>query len=282
MADTTPLFTPAELRQYRYKCSHKLAVSLSIGAIYLVIVTFFFFSKLLKNDIPRDQLQFHAFAAAAYLLLIILIATIIRRSQSLNFSRFLLGCVKFDNFEYMLEYVELRMPGPFPARFLKYPVHLMILGKVLKHSGKPENAGTGRRMIAAAAERDPGLEPFRDAPLADLMEYHEKTFLPAHPEMLREWHGAEKFHNLLVHYILPVVVIVVVVSFVLKKCGPSEESKKRNLPAVEEVQTGTAPGEAEKGPVSTDADVNAAAPGEAGQAVTPQPDPQTETVPPQA
>lgn len=253
MADTTPLFTQAELKQYRYKCSHKLAISLTAGAIYLFLVTVFFFDKALKNASVQNKI----FAAAGYFLLVILIAMIVRRSQSLNFSRFLRGCVEFDNFGYMLEYVELRMPGPFPLRFLKFPIHLMILGKVLEQSEKPENAETGRRMIAAAADRDPALESFREAALADLMDYHKKTFQPAHPEMLREWHNAENFHSLLVHYILPVVIIVGVVSFILKGCTPPDETEKRELPGAEEAQTDAAAGEAEK---------DAAAPDAAGEA----------------
>lgn len=162
------------------------------------------------------------FAAAGYVLLVVLIGMIVRRSQSLNFSRFLRGCVAFDNFEYMLEYVELRMPGPFSPRFLKYPLHLMILGKVLEQSKKPENAETGRRMIAAAADRDPALEALREAPLADVMEYH-KTFLNGHQDMIREWRNDEKFHGMMVHFILPVVIIVGVLSFIFKGCTPPEE-----------------------------------------------------------
>ena len=254
MADSAPLFTADELKQYRYKCSHKLAVSLTAGAIYLVLVTVFFLDKALKNAAVQDKLHYYGFAAAGYLLLIVLIAMIVRRSQSLNFSRFLQGCVKFDNFEYKLEYVELRMPAPFPLRFLKYPIHLMILGKVLEHSEKPENAETGRRMIAAAADRDPELEPFREAPLADLMAYHEKTFLPAHREMLREWHNAESFHGLLVHFILPVVIIVGIVSFILKGCTPPDETEERSLPASEETRkTDAVPGGAEKDAAAPDA-----------------------------
>ena len=160
---------------------------------------------------------------------------IVRRSQSLNFSRFLNGCVQFDNFGYMLEYVELRMPEPFPPRFLKYPVHLMILGKVLEHSEKPENVEAGRRMVAAAADRDPALEEFREAELADLMKFHE-AFLAAHPEMIREWRNAESFHALMVHLILPVVIIVGIISFILKGCEPPEETEERSLPAAESAQ----------------------------------------------
>ena len=254
MADTTPLFTSDELKQYRYKCSHKLAVSLTAGVIYLVLVTVFFLDKALKAVAVQNKFHYYGFAAAGYVLLIVLIAMIVRRSQSLNFSRFLRGCVKFDNFGYMLEYVELRMPAPFPSRFLKYPIHLMILGKVLERSEKPENAETGRRMIAAAAARDPGLEPFREAPLADLMAYHEKTFLPAHKEMLHEWHNAESFHSLLVHFILPVVIIVGIVSFILKGCTPPElEEQKAKTPVSEETKTDSVPDEAEKDAVSTDA-----------------------------
>ena len=130
----------------------------------------------------------------------------------------------------MLEYVELRMPEPFPPRFLKYPVHLMILGKVLEHSEKPENVEAGHRMVQAAADRDPALEAFRGAELADLMKYHE-TFLAAHPEMIREWRNAESFHALMVHLILPVVIIVGVISFILKGCEPPEETEERSLPA---------------------------------------------------
>ena len=242
MADTTPLFTPAELKQYRYKCSHKLAISLTAGAIYLILVTVFFFDKALKNVSVQNKF----FAAAGYLLLIILIAMIVRRSQALNFSRFLRGCVEFDNFEYMLEYVELRMPGPFPPRFLKYPIHLMILGKVLEQSEKQENAETGRRMIAAAADRDPALESFRETALAELMDFHNKTFMPAHPELLREWRNAESFHSLLVHFILPVVIIVGIISFILKGCNPPDETEERSLPGAEEMQTAPDDGEAEK------------------------------------
>ena len=124
-----PLFTKDELKQFRYKCSHKLAVSLTVGAIYLLGMTVFFVNKAAHNAAGQDKLQYYGFAAAGYVVIVGLVAMIVRRSQSLNFSRFLQGCVRFDNFGYMLEYVELRMPEPFSPRFLKYPVHLMILGK---------------------------------------------------------------------------------------------------------------------------------------------------------
>ena len=229
-----PLFTPAELKQFRYKCSHKLAISLTVGAIYLLGVTVFFVDKAIGNAGAQNKLQYYGLAAAGYVVIVGLIAMIVRRSQSLNFSRFLNGCVKFDNFGYMLEYVELRMPGPFPPRFLQYPVHLMILGKVLEHSEKPENVEVGHRMVAASAVRDPALEPYREAELDDLMKYHVE-FLSAHPEMQREWHNAESFHALLVHLILPVVIIVVIVSFILKGCEPPEleEEEKAKAPAAE-------------------------------------------------
>lgn len=282
MADTEPLFSADELKLYRYKCSHKLAVSLTAGAIYLVLVTVFFLNKALKNAAVQDKLYYYGFAAAGYLLLIVLIAMIVRRSQSLNFSRFLQGCVKFDNFEYKLEYVELRMPGPFSPRFLKYPIHLMILGKVLEQSEKPENAETGRRMIAGAAGRDPALEPFRGAPLADLMAYHEKTFLTAHPEMIREWHNAESFHGMLVHFILPVVIIVGIVSFILKGCTPPDETEKRSLPGAEETRQNVLPDGAGKDAAAPDAAGNgmkqdiapAAVDAEAPAVTAPDPAPQ--------
>ena len=233
-----PLFTKDELKQFRYKCSHKLAVSLTVGAIYLLGMTVFFVNKAAHNAAGQDKLQYYGFAAAGYVVIVGLIAMIVRRSQSLNFSRFLQGCVRFDNFGYMLEYVELRMPEPFSPRFLKYPVHLMILGKVLEHSEKPENVDVGHRMVAASADRDPALEPYREAELADLMKYHE-TFLAAHPEMIREWHNAESFHALLVHLILPVVIIVGIISFILKGCEPPDpEALEGNAkaPAAESVQ----------------------------------------------
>ena len=241
MPDTTPapipLFTNDELKQFRYKCSHKLAISMTVGAIYLLGMTVFFVNKAAHNAGGQDKLQYYGFAAAGYVVIVGLVAMIVRRSQSLNFSRFLQGCVRFDNFGYMLEYVELRMPEPFSPRFLKYPVHLMILGKVLEHSEKKENVEVGHRMVAASADRDPALEPYREAELADLMKYHE-TFLAAHQEMLREWHNAESFHHLLVHLILPVVIIVVIVSFILKGCEPPElaEEEKAKAPAAESVQ----------------------------------------------
>ena len=216
-----PLFTRAELKEFRYKCSHKLAVSLTVGAIYLLGMTVFFVNKAVHNAAAQDKLQYYGLAAAGYVVIVGLVALIVRRSQSLNFSRFLNGCVKFDNFGYMLEYAELRMPEPFAPRFLQYPVHLMILGKVLEHSEKPENVEVGHRMVAASADRDPALEPYRGAELADLMKYHE-TFLAAHQEMLREWRNAESFHALLVHLILPVVIIVVIISFILKGCEPPD------------------------------------------------------------
>lgn len=230
-----PLFTRDELKQFRYKCSHKLAISLSVGAVYLLCVTAFFLNKAVHNAGTQDKLQYYGLAAAGYILLVGLIGMLVRRSQSLNFSRFLQGCVRFNDFDYRLEYVELRMPEPFSPRFLRYPVHLMILGKVLEHSEKPENAEVGRRMIAAAADRDPDLEAYREAELADLMKYHE-TFLAEHPEMEREWRNAESFHVLLVHLILPVVIIVGIVSFILKGCEPPElEEEKAKSPAVESV-----------------------------------------------
>ncbi len=232
-----PLFTNDELRRFRYKCSHKLAISMSFGAVYLLGMTVFFVNKAAHNAAGHDKLQYYGFAAAGYVVIVGLVALIVRRSQSLNFSRFLQGCVRFDNFGYMLEYVELRMPEPFSPRFLKYPVHLMILGKVLEHSEKKENVEVGHHMVAASADRDPALEPYRDAELADLMKYHE-TFLAAHPEMLREWRNAESFHAILVHLILPVVIIVVVLSFILKGCEPPEleEQQKAKAPAAESVQ----------------------------------------------
>ena len=233
-----PLFTKDELKQFRYKCSHKLAVSLTVGAIYLLGMTVFFVNKAAHNAAGQDKLQYYGFAAAGYVVIVGLIAMIVRRSQSLNFSRFLQGCVRFDNFGYMLEYVELRMPEPFSPRFLKYPVHLMILGKVLEHSEKKENVEVGHRMVAASADRDPALEPYREAELDDLMKYHE-TFLAAHPEMIREWHNAESFHALLVHLILPVVIIVGIISFILKGCEPPDpEALEGNAkaPAAESVQ----------------------------------------------
>ena len=216
-----PLFTRAELKEFRYKCSQKLAVSLTVGAIYLLGMTVFFVNKAVHNAAAQDKLQYYGLAAAGYVVIVGLVALIVRRSQSLNFSRFLNGCVKFDNFGYMLEYAELRMPEPFAPRFLQYPVHLMILGKVLEHSEKPENVEVGHRMVAASADRDPALEPYREAELADLMKYHE-TFLAAHQEMLREWRNAESFHALLVHLILPIVIIVVIISFILKGCEPPD------------------------------------------------------------
>ena len=231
-----PLFSRDELKQFRYKCSHKLAISLSFGAVYLLGVTVFFVNKAVHNAATQDRLQYYGFAAAGYVVIVGLIAMIVRRSRALNFSRFLNGCVVFDNFGYMLEYVELRMPEPFSPRFLRYPVHLMILGKVLEHSEKPENVETGHRMVSAAAERDPALEAFRGAELADLMKYHE-TFLAAHPEMLRDWRNAESFHALLVHLILPVVIIVGIVSFILKGCEPPDpEALEKENPPAESVQ----------------------------------------------
>ena len=230
MAENTRLFTPEELRQFRYKCSHKLVISLTVGSIYLLLVSIFFVNKAAKAG-GRTPAFYLAFVVAGYLLLVVLTAMIVRRSQSLNFSRFLRGCVKFETFEYMLEYVELRMPGRFSPRFLKYPIHLMILGKVLEQSKIPVNAEMGPRMIAAAADRDPGLEAFRDAPLADLMKFHE-TFLAEHPEMLKEWQGAESFHSLLVHFILPVVIIVVILSLIFKTCSPPELEEEQNAAPV--------------------------------------------------
>ena len=227
-----PLFSRGELKQFRYKCSHKLAISLSFGAVYLLGVTVFFVNKAVHNAATQDRLQYYGFAAAGYVVIVGLIAMIVRRSRALNFSRFLNGCVAFDNFGYMLEYAELRMPEPFSPRFLQYPIHLMILGKVLEHSEKPENVEVGHRMVSAAADRDPALEAFRGAELADLMKYHE-TFLAAHPEMLQEWRNAESFHAMLVHLILPVVIIVGIVSFILKGCEPPdpEALEKEKTPA---------------------------------------------------
>jgi hypothetical protein len=223
MSENTPLFTKEELKAFRYKCSHKLVVSLTVGAIYLLLVSLFFLNKAVKAG-SQNPAFYLVFVASGYLLLVILTAMIIRRSQSLNFSRFLRGCVKFENWDYKLEYVELRMPGPFSPRFLKYPIHLMILGKVLEQSKFPENAEVGRRMIAASAERDPSLEPYREAPLEELMKHHE-MFLSEHPEMMQEWNGAESFHSLLVHYILPVAIIVVILSLIFKTCQPPPEEE---------------------------------------------------------
>jgi len=265
-----PLFTKDELKQFRYKCSHKLAVSMTVGAIYLLGMTVFFVNKAAHNAGGQDKLQYFGFAAAGYVVIVGLVAMIVRRSQSLNFSRFLQGCVRFDNFGYMLEYVELRMPEPFSPRFLKYPVHLMILGKVLEHSEKKENVEVGHRMVTASADRDPSLEPYREAELAELMKYHE-TFLAAHPEMLREWRNAESFHALLVHLILPVVIIVGIISFILKGCEPPElEEQKAKAPAVEDVQ------KTDAAATPNEVKTEAAPAVEAGEKVTA---PETETVP---
>ena len=268
-----PLFTKDELKQFRYKCSHKLAISMTIGAVYLLGMTVFFVNKAAHNAAGQDKLHYYGFAAAGYVVIVGLVAMIVRRSQSLNFSRFLQGCVRFDNFGYMLEYVELRMPEPFSPRFLKYPVHLMIL-KVLEHSEKKENVEVGHRMVAASADRDPALEPYREAELADLMKYHE-TFLAAHPEMPREWRNAESFHALLVHLILPIVIIVGVISFILKGCEPPElEEQKAKAAAVEDVRKADADANANEG---NGGKTEAAPAVEAGTpAVTA---PETETVP---
>ena len=273
MSEPMRLFTREELKRFKYRCSHKLAISLTVGAVYLLCMTVFFLDKALKDSAAQDKLHYFGFAAAGYILLVGLIGMIVRRSQSLNFSRFLQGCVKFDNFGYMLEYVELRMPEPFSPRFLKYPVHLMILGKVLEHSEKPENVEAGHGMVAAAADRDPELEAFREAELADLMKYHE-TFLAAHPEMLQEWRNAESFHSLMVHLILPVVIIVVIISFILKGCEPPEETESRDLPAEKGANVEAAAEIPAEKAQETGSTPEAAA-SEAEDAVTPQ----TETVP---
>jgi len=234
MAENTPLFTKEELKSFRYKCSHKLVVSLTVGAIYLLLVSLFFLNKAVKAG-SQNPAFYLVFVASGSLLLVVLTAMIIRRSQSLNFSRFLRGCVKFENWDYKLEYVELRMPGPLSPRFLRYPIHLMILGKVLEQSKIPENAETGRRMIAASADRDPSLDPYREAPLEELMKHH-KAFLAAHPEMMREWNGAESFHGLLVHYILPVAIIVVILSLIFKTCQPPKEAGETKAAPAAKVQ----------------------------------------------
>ena len=237
-AAATPLFSRDELKKFRYKCSRKLVISLTVGAVYLLGLTVFVVDKAVASAGVQDNLLYYYYGlgAAGYVFIVVLIALIVRRSQSLNFSRFLQGCVRFDNFGYMLEFVELRMPGPFSSRFLQYPIHLMILGKVLEHSEKPENVEVGHRMVAASADRDPALEAFRGAELADLMKFHE-TFLAERPEMQREWHNAESFHSLLVHLILPVVIIMVIFSLTLKGCKPPEETEERSLPAAAETQT---------------------------------------------
>ena len=247
IAAATPLFTSDELKQFRYRCSRKLVISLTVGALYLLGLTLFIVDKAVAGAGAQDKLQYYYYGlgAAGYLFIVGLIALIVRRSQSLNFSRFLQGCVRFDNFGYMLEYVELRMPGPFSPRFLQYPIHLMILGKVLEHSEKPENVEVGHRMVAASADRDPALEAFRGAELADLMKFHE-TFLAERPEMQKEWHNAESFHALLVHLILPVVIIVVILSLILKGCEPPEETEEKSLPAAAETQARSPAGEAQK------------------------------------
>jgi hypothetical protein len=56
--------------------------------------------------------------------------------------------------------------------------------------------------------------------------------------MQHEWHNAESFHALLVHLILPVVIIVVIVSFILKGCEPPELEEEDNAkaPAAESVR----------------------------------------------
>lgn len=237
--DAARLFTPEELRRYRYRCSHKLAVSLTIGALYLPFMTYFLVGKLLKGTaLERDALNY-GFAAVAYILLVALTVAIVRRDQTVNFFRFLRACAEFKGFENLLDYVEYRTSGPFPARFMKHPVHLMILGKVLERSEEKENAEAGRRMISSAAERDPALERFRDAPLADLMEYH-KAFLEENPEMVREWNKAEKFHRTMARFVLPLAIVVLILAFVLKGCAPAAEPKKANPPAPAETGTSAA------------------------------------------
>ena len=266
------LFTTNELKAFRYKCSHKLAIVLTIGAVYLLWMTVTITSKVVRNAAAQDKLLYYGIAVAGFLLVVVLVAMLVRRSQSVNFSRFLKGCIVFDNFEYKLEYVELRMPGPLPMRFLKYPVHLMILGKVLEHSEKPGNVEVGHRMVAAAAEHDPALEAFREAKLADLMKFHE-TFLAAHPEMLREWRNAEFFHSLLVHFILPLVILVGILSLVLKRCEPPDSQKKDaempvagKLQSLDSVRAGAVPIE-EKKDVAPNVDAD-------GQVTAPEPVPQ--------
>ena len=235
MADSARLFTPDELRQYRYKCSHKLAVSLTIGALYLPFMTLFLVGKLLEGTALDRKAMNYGLTAAVFFLLVAATAVIVRRSREVNFSRFLRGCVEFGSFENMLDYAEVRMPEPFSPRFLKYPVHLMILGKVLEQSGQAENAEAGRRMIAAAAEHDPALERFREAPLADLMEYH-RMFLEENPEMIREWNRSEKFHRVLVRFILPLALVALVAAFILKGYLPDAKQDGQATSAAQETQ----------------------------------------------
>ena len=142
----------------------------------------------------------------------------------------------------------------FSPRFLKYPIHLMILGKVLEQSKFPENAEAGRRMIAASAERDPSLEAYREAPLEELMKHHE-TFLAAHQEMVQEWNGAESFHSLLVHYILPVAIIVVILSLIFKTCQPppEETEEPKDVPAATAVRDQAKPAGEAVEPAAKDA-----------------------------
>ena len=68
MPDTTPapvpLFSNDELKQFRYKCSHKLAISMTVGAIYLLGMTVFFVNKAAHNAGGQDKLQYYGFAAA--------------------------------------------------------------------------------------------------------------------------------------------------------------------------------------------------------------------------
>ena len=69
MPDTAaliPLFTRAELKEFRYKCSNKLVVSLTVGAIYLLGVTVFFLNKAVHNAAAQDKLQYYGLAAAGY------------------------------------------------------------------------------------------------------------------------------------------------------------------------------------------------------------------------
>ncbi|MBO7090005.1 MAG: hypothetical protein J6W70_08880, partial [Lentisphaeria bacterium] len=48
MAENLPLFSKEELKKFRYKCSHKLVVSLTVGAVYLLLVSLFFLNKAVK------------------------------------------------------------------------------------------------------------------------------------------------------------------------------------------------------------------------------------------
>ena len=63
-----PLFTRDELKQFRYKCSHKLAISMTVGAIYLLPtsasnVKTEEFTKVMAHTMKKGETAYDVFSS---------------------------------------------------------------------------------------------------------------------------------------------------------------------------------------------------------------------------